>query len=153
VNATNDSNVREERAMNMIQRLATTKLVAPSIPTSDLQGVLVALQRLHDQARQAQWISAGPPFRAVHLEIDEIYDAVREHADGIAERILPIVNVIHEVLDEADARDPAADILHAVLEGLEDATLVARDTTVQGWRPTVNRRSQSALARGHLRRA
>jgi DNA-binding ferritin-like protein len=115
--------------------------------------VLVALQRLHDQARQAQWISAGPPFRAVHLEIDEIYDAVREHADSIAERILPIVNVIHEVLDEADARDPAADILHAVLEGLEDATLVARDTTVQGWRPTVNRRSQSALARGHLRRA
>jgi Ferritin-like domain len=139
--------------MNMIQRLATTKLVAPSIPTSDLQGVLAALQRLHDQARQAQWISAGPPFRAVHLEIDEIYDAVREHADSISERILPIVDVIHEVLDEADARDPAADILHAVLEGLEDAALVARDTTAQGWRPTVNRRSQSALARGHLRRA
>jgi DNA-binding ferritin-like protein len=120
---------------------------------SDLQGVLVALQRLQSQAKQAHWISAGPPFRAVHLEIDEIYDAVREHADGIAERILAIINVIHEVLDEADARDPAADILHAVLEGLEDAALVARDTTAPGWRPTVNRRSQSAPARGHLRRA
>jgi hypothetical protein len=139
--------------MNMTQRLATTRLVAPSIPMSDLQGVLVALQRLQSQARQAQWISAGPPFRAVHLEIDEIYDAVREHADDIAERILPIVNVIRRVLDEADARDPAANILHAVLEGLEDAALVARDTAAPGWRPTVNRRSQSAPARGYLRRA
>jgi hypothetical protein len=120
---------------------------------SDLQGVLVALQRLQSQARQAQWISAGPPFRAVHLEIDEIYDAVREHADDIAERILPIVNVLRRVLDEADARDPAAYILHAVLEGLEDAALVARDTAAPGWRPTVNRRSQSAPARGYLRRA
>jgi hypothetical protein len=139
--------------MNMTQRLAATKLGAPSIPMSDLQGVLVGLQRLQSQARQAQWISAGPPFRAVHLEIDEIYDAVREHVDDIAERILPIVNIIREVLDDADARDPAADILHAVLEGLEDAALVAHDTTAPGRRPTVNRRSQSALARGHLRGA
>jgi hypothetical protein len=139
--------------MNMTQRLATTRLVAPSIPMSDLQGVLVALRRLQSQARQAQWISAGPPFRAVHLEIDEIYDAVREHADDIAERILPVVNVIRRVLDEADARDPAADILHAVLEGLEDAALAARDTAAPGRRPTVNRRSQSAPARGYLRRA
>jgi hypothetical protein len=139
--------------MNMIQRLATTKLVAPTIPASDLQGVLVALQRLHDHARQAQWISAGPPFRAVHLDIDEIYGLVREHADSLAERILPIVNVIREVLDDADARDPAADVLRAVLEGLENAALVAHDTTAPGWRPTVNRRSQSALARGHLRGA
>ena len=92
--------------MNMIQRLATTKLVAPTIPASDLQGVLVALQRLHDHARQAQWISAGPPFRAVHLDIDEIYGVVREHADSLAERILPIVNVIREVLDDADVGTP-----------------------------------------------
>ena len=139
--------------MNMTERSATTKLVAPSIPTSDLQSVLVALQRLENQARQAQWISAGPPFRAVHLELDEIYDAVREHADSIAQRILPIVNIIREVLDDADARDPAADILHAVLEGLENAALIAHDRTAPGWPPTVDRRSQSALARGHLRRA
>jgi hypothetical protein len=139
--------------MNMTQRLATTKLVAPSIPMSDPQGVLVALRRLQGQARQAQWISAGPPFREVHLEIDEIYDAVREYASSIAERILPIVNVIREVLDDADARDPAADVLHTVLDGLESAALVAHDTTAPGWRPTVNRRSESALARGYLRGA
>lgn len=29
----------------------------------------------------------GPQFRSTHLELDEVVDAVREHADSVAERM------------------------------------------------------------------
>jgi starvation-inducible DNA-binding protein len=49
--------------------------------------VLVALLELQNQAKQAHWTVVGPHFRSVHLELDEIVDAVRDHSDTVAERM------------------------------------------------------------------
>jgi starvation-inducible DNA-binding protein len=67
--------------------LSTTEFVASEQLSADLQSVLVDLLELQAQAKQAHWTVVGPHFRSVHLELDEIVDAVREHADTVAERM------------------------------------------------------------------
>jgi starvation-inducible DNA-binding protein len=69
------------------QTLSTTEFVASPILAADLQAVLVALLELQNQAKQAHWTVVGPHFRSVHLELDEIVDAVRDHSDTVAERM------------------------------------------------------------------
>ena len=64
-----------------------TEFVASPTLAADLQAVLVELLELQNQAKQAHWTVVGPHFRSVHLELDEIVDAVREHADTVAERM------------------------------------------------------------------
>jgi starvation-inducible DNA-binding protein len=148
--------------MTTIDRgVSTNEFVASPTLTADLQTVLVDLLELGNQAKQAHWNLVGAHFRSIHLELDEMVEMVREHADTIAERmraldavpdgrtrtvadttalaafpageisvdravavtaerILTAVNVIRAVHDEVDAQDPtSADLLHAVLEGLE----------------------------------
>ena len=67
--------------------LSTTEFVASEALAGDLQSVLVELLELQAQAKQAHWTVVGPHFRSIHLELDEIVDAVREHADTVAERM------------------------------------------------------------------
>lgn len=54
---------------------------------ADLQAILVDLIELQIQAKQAHWTVIGPGFRELHLHLDEIVDAARNHADAVAERM------------------------------------------------------------------
>jgi starvation-inducible DNA-binding protein len=67
--------------------ISTTEFIASDALSADLQSVLVELLELQAQAKQAHWTVVGPHFRSIHLELDEIVDAVREHADTVAERM------------------------------------------------------------------
>jgi starvation-inducible DNA-binding protein len=71
----------------------TTQFVASKALAADLQAVLVELLELQAQAKQAHWTLVGPHFRSIHLELDEIVDAVREHADTVAERMRALESV------------------------------------------------------------
>lgn len=67
--------------------ISTTEFVASPVLAGDLQTVLVELLELQSQGKQAHWNVVGPHFRAIHLQLDEIVDAVREYSDTIAERM------------------------------------------------------------------
>lgn len=51
-----------------------------------LQGALVDLVDLSLVAKQVHWNIVGPRFRSVHLQLDEVVDTARQHADTVAER-------------------------------------------------------------------
>jgi starvation-inducible DNA-binding protein len=55
-----------------------------------LQDSLVDLIDLHLSAKQAHWNLTGRNFRSIHLQLDEIVDLAREHADTVAERAVAI---------------------------------------------------------------
>ncbi|MFC7309574.1 Dps family protein [Streptomyces monticola] len=51
-----------------------------------LQGALVDLVNVTLAAKQIHWNVVGPRFRSVHLQLDEVVDATRQHTDDVAER-------------------------------------------------------------------
>lgn len=55
-----------------------------------LQDTLVDLIDLSLLGKQAHWTVVGPRFRTLHLQLDEIVDATRVHADAVAERAASI---------------------------------------------------------------
>lgn len=55
-----------------------------------LQESLIDLVDLHLLAKQAHWNLTGRNFRSVHLQLDEVVDLAREHADTVAERAVAI---------------------------------------------------------------
>jgi starvation-inducible DNA-binding protein len=55
-----------------------------------LQETLIDLIDLHLSAKQAHWNLTGRSFRSVHLQLDEVVDLAREHADTVAERAVAI---------------------------------------------------------------
>src|SRR4051812_33135082 len=59
----------------------------------NLQRVLVDMIELHIQGKQAHWNVVGHNFRDLHLQLDEIVDAAREHSDTIAERMRALRSV------------------------------------------------------------
>ena len=61
--------------------------VASDLTLTALQDSLVELIDLALQAKQYHWNVVGPHFRAVHLQLDEITDAVRLWYDDVAERM------------------------------------------------------------------
>jgi starvation-inducible DNA-binding protein len=65
---------------------ATTPAPSATVTTA-LQDSLVELIDLALQAKQYHWNVVGPHFRAVHLQLDEITDAVRLWYDDVAERL------------------------------------------------------------------
>jgi starvation-inducible DNA-binding protein len=71
-----------------------------------LQSALVELIGLGLQAKQAHWNVHGPNFRPVHLHLDEVVDAAREHADTVAERASAI-GIHPDGRAETIARDAA----------------------------------------------
>ncbi|HEX4791745.1 MAG TPA: DNA starvation/stationary phase protection protein [Actinospica sp.] len=66
---------------------STAAFTASTELSGHLQEVLVDLIALHLQAKQAHWTLVGRNFRDLHLQLDEIVDAAREHGDTIAERM------------------------------------------------------------------
>ncbi|WP_049577941.1 Dps family protein [Nonomuraea sp. SBT364] len=55
-----------------------------------LQGALVDLIDLSLVAKQAHWNVIGPHFRPIHLQLDELTDLARTHADTVAERLVAL---------------------------------------------------------------
>lgn len=51
-----------------------------------LQSALVDLTDLTLAGKQLHWNVVGPSFRALHLQLDELVESVRELADQVAER-------------------------------------------------------------------
>lgn len=51
-----------------------------------LQGALVDLVDLALVSKQVHWTVVGSRFRSVHLQLDEVVDTARLHADTVAER-------------------------------------------------------------------
>ncbi len=55
-----------------------------------LQDALIDLIDLHLVAKQAHWNLTGRNFRSIHLQLDEVVDLARDHADTVAERAVAI---------------------------------------------------------------
>ncbi|MBB2912766.1 starvation-inducible DNA-binding protein [Streptosporangium becharense] len=63
---------------------------AQKVVAAALQGALVDLLDLSLLGKQAHWNVIGHNFRSLHLQLDEIVAAAREHADTVAERAVAI---------------------------------------------------------------
>jgi len=59
---------------------------AKTATAAALNRVLADLIDLTLVGKQAHWTLVGPRFRTLHLQLDELVDAVRVHADDVAER-------------------------------------------------------------------
>jgi starvation-inducible DNA-binding protein len=57
---------------------------------AELQATLTELIDISLVGKQAHWNVVGPRFRSVHLQLDELIAAAREHADLVAERAVAI---------------------------------------------------------------
>jgi DNA-binding ferritin-like protein len=78
----------------MASTTASTHL--PPIATSSrrevgniLQATLVGPIDLALVGKQLHWSVVGPLFRPLHLQLDELVESWREHADAVAERRSP----------------------------------------------------------------
>ena len=86
-----------------------------------LQGLLVELIDLSLLGKQLHWSVAGPHFRSLHLQLDELIDSWRDLADTVAERAV----AIGYFPDGQSGAVAAATPLHAVERGeLRDAVVV-----------------------------
>ena len=74
--------------MTMVKTSLTDE--ARRVTGAVLQDSLVDLIELHLSAKQAHWNLTGRNFRSVHLQLDEVVDLAREHADTVAERAVAI---------------------------------------------------------------
>lgn len=63
---------------------------AKSTTGEALQGSVVDLIDLSLLAKQAHWNVIGRNFRSVHLQLDALVEAAREHTDVLAERAVAI---------------------------------------------------------------
>ncbi|MDN3353555.1 DNA starvation/stationary phase protection protein [Actinomadura sp. DC4] len=102
-----------------------------------LQEALVDLIDLHLLAKQAHWNLTGRNFRSIHLQLDEVVDLAREHADEVAERAAAIgVNpdgrartvAEHSKLHQLETGDlPDDKVVAAVTDMLADVSRRFRD--------------------------
>jgi starvation-inducible DNA-binding protein len=63
---------------------------AQKTTTEELQAALIELVDLALAGKQVHWNVVGTHFRSVHLQLDELVAAAREHADVIAERVVAV---------------------------------------------------------------
>ncbi|GAA4816207.1 Dps family protein [Nocardioides caeni] len=90
-----------------------------------LQQLLVDLNDLALQGKQAHWNIVGPNFRDLHLQLDEIIDDARNYSDEVAERM----RAVYVIPDATSARVAAQTSLPAFPLG-EVATGDAIDAIV-----------------------
>lgn len=76
----------ELKGTTMLTRVALDEKTRGEI-ASLLQQTLAELIDFSLQLKQGHWNCVGRHFRDVHLQLDEILESVREHADEVAERI------------------------------------------------------------------
>jgi len=78
----------EETAMTEITSALTDDEKA--VVGRALSRALADLVDLSLVGKQAHWTLVGPRFRSLHLQLDEVVEAVRVHADNVAERAAAI---------------------------------------------------------------
>ncbi len=104
-------------------RLFPTKNDLPE--ASRLEAVGLLNQRLADatdlqtQCKQAHWNVKGPSFIALHKLFDEIYEAVGEYVDLIAERVVQLGGVAEGTAAVAAERSTLPDYPLALTSGAE----------------------------------
>jgi starvation-inducible DNA-binding protein len=92
-----------------------------------LQALLVELIDLSLLGKQLHWTVAGPLFRPLHLQLDELIDSWRELADTVAERAV----AIGFIPDGQSATVAADSPLRAVERDQLEDRVVARELTVR----------------------
>jgi starvation-inducible DNA-binding protein len=104
-------------------RLFPTKNDLPE--ASRLEAVGLLNQRLADvtdlqtQCKQAHWNVKGPSFIALHKLFDEVYEAVGEYVDLIAERVVQLGGVAEGTAAVAAERTTLPDYPLALTTGAE----------------------------------
>jgi starvation-inducible DNA-binding protein len=82
------SSAKGDLAMTTVKSSLTDE--ARRVTGAVLQEALVDLIDLHLSAKQAHWNLTGRNFRSIHLQLDEVVDLARKHADTVAERAVAI---------------------------------------------------------------
>jgi starvation-inducible DNA-binding protein len=77
------------------------------------------------QAKQAHWNVRGPSFIALHELFDQVNDAVRAHADLIAERAAQLGGIVHGTVRDGAAGSTLAEYPHEIVQGREHASALA----------------------------
>lgn len=114
-----------------------TRTTASEKLRANLQRVLVDLVDLHVQGKQAHWNVTGRGFRDLHLQLDELVDAAREHSDVVAERMRALQVVpdgrTETVAATSDLTAYPADLVSvggtvdAIVERISQTVAVARE--------------------------
>jgi len=81
---------------------------------------------LQTQMKQAHWNVKGPSFIALHKLFDEIYEAVGEYVDLIAERIVQLGGVAEGTARVAAARSRLAEYPHDIADGSAHVEAVSK---------------------------
>jgi len=115
---------------------------------ASLQQVLVDLVELSLQGKQAHWNVVGHNFRDLHLQMDEVVDTARGHADDIAERLRSLFAVPDGRTETIAATTtlppfPAEEQDVATVVDLITARLVATVDTVRGVHDSVDEEDPS----------
>lgn len=74
----------------MARILSVLNPQARDVTAAALQQTLVDLLDLSLIGKQAHWTVTGPRFRSLHLQLDDVVDTARRHADTVAERCAAI---------------------------------------------------------------
>ncbi|MFO0829273.1 MAG: DNA starvation/stationary phase protection protein [Phycisphaerales bacterium] len=91
-----------------------------------LQKSVSALIDLSLQAKQAHWNATGPSFKPVHVQLDELVDVAREHADDLAERMAALGHAVEGGLAATAKRSPLEPLRDGFLDAIVAATEIAK---------------------------
>lgn len=92
-----------------------------------LQGLLVELLDLAALGKHLHWNVAGPHFRTLHLQLDQLVDSWRTLADTVAERAV----MLGFAPDGQSATVAADSLLHGVERGTLEDHIVVRELTAR----------------------
>lgn len=81
---------------------------------------------LQTQMKQAHWNVKGPNFIALHKLFDEIYEAVGEYVDLIAERIVQLGGIAEGTVRVAAARSRLSEYPHEIADGAAHVEAVSK---------------------------
>ena len=107
------------KTKNDISETAREKLVALC------NARLADAMDLASQAKQAHWNVRGPSFIALHELFDDVTDAVREHADLIAERAAQLGGHVDGTARDAAKNSTLPEYPHGIAEGQKHAEALA----------------------------
>jgi starvation-inducible DNA-binding protein len=72
---------------------------------------------LEAQAKQAHWNVKGPQFIALHKLFDEVYAAVEEYVDLLAERVVQLGGIAAGTVRVVAERSELSEYPHAIADG------------------------------------
>jgi starvation-inducible DNA-binding protein len=81
---------------------------------------------LQTQMKQAHWNVKGPDFIALHKLFDEIYEAVGDYVDLIAERIVQLGGIAEGTARVAAARSRLSEYPHEIAAGAAHIEAVSK---------------------------